>query len=385
MGTMGKIHVTILASCHRIGGFETKLDCLIRHLDRDRFRITVLLIYPFYKARKVPDEVRDRHKSYLHWKGIQNIELCMKYRYDFTIIWRVIQILKKSRADILYFLALGSGTFIAPLAGWAAGVPSLVRAGDTILDGLYPKTLKWMDKFLFSRTDIMIVPAAFLKNYYIKNLNVPSNKITVIPNSIDLTVFGKKQPGKKLEKEMGIKHGTKVIGMIANLLPVKAHTVLIKAIPLIIQQHPNTKFLLIGEGPLQEELDKLSQQLGVPDSIQFLGYRTDVSELIPLFDIGVLCSEVEIHPYSLLEIMASGIPVIAPCVGGIPEIITHEKEGLLVKQGDSNQLAGAILRLLKDPDHAKELGRKGREKVFNLFSTEKMIHSTETVFTSLMG
>jgi len=177
----------------------------------------------------------------------------------------------------------------------------------------------------------------------------------------------------------------KVVGMIANLVPVKAHSVLFHAIPRVLKKHPMTTFLFIGDGPMKEELIKLSKELNISNRVRFLGYRTDVDQLIRSFDIGLLNSEVEIHPNCLIEIMASGIPVVAPAVGGIPEIVTHGLNGLLVEHGNLKQMADAIIYLLDHPDKAKQYGEDGRQVVFGTFSQDMMVRATEAVIKDLSG
>ena len=108
-----------------------------------------------------------------------------------------------------------------------------------------------------------------------------------------------------------------------------------------------------------------------------------MAELISEYNIGVLCSEVDIHPLSLIEMMASGVPVVATSVGGVPEIVTHEASGLLVPGGDSGALADAILRLIHDPALAARLAENGRRVAIEKFSKEKMMRSIEDTCAEL--
>ena len=372
--------VMILASCHTIGGFETKLDFIIKNLDRKKFHLTLLLIYPFYKAKKIPKEVRIQQKKFLAWEGIETIEINMGYRYDFSIIVRAAKWIREKKIDILYFFALGSGTFVAPIAGRMARVPSIVRANDTILDGLYPRLLRGLDRILINMTDLIVVPSEFLKGLMVRELKVVQEKIRVIPNSIQLNKFGQKNKTDSLKAELSLKDDVKIVGMVANLVPVKNHVVLLRAVPYVLERHPETCFLLIGEGPLKSELENLGKELKISSNLRFLGYRSDVEKVILLFYVGILCSKVETHGIALIEMMASGVPVVASRVGGIPEIIQHEDNGLLVNQGDPFALAEAINRLFDDHALAKRIGKNGRDCVFEKFSENKMLRGMEAVF-----
>jgi hypothetical protein len=161
-----------LASCHRIGGFETKLDMLIRYLDKSRFELILILIYPHYKAKKLSRSVQEKYRSFLTWPGIVTEELTMKTRFDLFVVFRTVRIMKKYKADLMYFFALGAGTFIAPVSGKLSKIPLLIRANDTIVKGLYPSVLKFLDRLLIKMTDLIVVPSLFLKNLMIEELSI---------------------------------------------------------------------------------------------------------------------------------------------------------------------------------------------------------------------
>jgi glycosyltransferase involved in cell wall biosynthesis len=288
--------------------------------------------------------------------------------------------MKKYKADLMYFFALGAGTFIAPVSGKLSNIPILIRANDTIVKGLYPSVLKFLDRLLIKITDLIVVPSLFLKNLMVEELSIDSTKISVIPNAIDLAPFRGKKNRVSAKNSLGISKDTKVIGMVANLLPVKAPDVLIRAVPEVVKKTPDTVFVLAGDGPLQPDLELLAENLRVSKHVRFLGYRSDIADVVAAFDIGVMCSKVETHGISILEMMAAGVPVIAPEVGGIPEIIRHEENGFLLPQGDSDRLAEAIVRLLKRSDFAREMGKRAHEMVFDHFSVDRMVYSMEQLF-----
>ena len=380
-----KMRILILVSSHNIGGFETKLHHLAQFINRKKFRLTVLLIYPYYKAGEDSFRIRKDHRSFFRWKDVETIELPMKHRYDVFLFFRAARIIRARRIDLLYMMAYGAGTFLGPIAAKLGGVRKIVRANDTIIRGLYPGVFKYLDRWLISLTNRIVVPSLFLKKLMIETLKIDSSKITVIPNAIDLDRFGIKSDKRSVRKKLGFRKSTRVVGMIANLLPVKAHNVLITAVPKVVQVFPDTVFLLLGEGPLRSSLERLVQKLKIKEHVYFLGYRPDVAALVQTFDIGVLCSKIETHGIVLIEMMAAGIPVIAPNVGGIPEIIEDGVNGLLTVQGDSDQLAESIIGLLRDSKTAHRLGKSGRVRVQEKFSVERMVCSTEKIFQNCLN
>ncbi len=376
----GKMRIMVLVSSHNIGGFETKLHHLAKFFNREKFQLTVLLIYPYYKAMKDSFRVRENHMSFFRWKDVETIELPMKHRYDVFLIFKVARIIREMRIDLLYIMAYGAGTFMGPIAGKLGGVRRIVRANDTIIQGLYPGILKFLDRWLISMTNRIVVPSLFLKNLMIEKLKISPLKITVIPNAIDLSQFGATPDKKTIKTKLGLRKQTSVVGMIANLLPVKAHDVLIRAVPEVIKVIPDTVFLLAGDGPLRSSLESFVQKLKVTEHVQFLGYRSDIAELVKSFDVGVLCSKIETHGIVLIEMMAAGVPVIAPDVGGVPEIVKDDVNGLLTVQGDPDQLAESIIHLLSDPKKARQLGKAGWDRVHENFSVDRMVRSTEKIF-----
>lgn len=375
-----KKRITFLLVCYKVGGFETKIDTLLRNMDRRRIDPAVLLIYPHYKARELPENERERQRDFFSWPGVRTVELAARHRHDFLRIFRILGALKRLRPDALLFLALGPAPLVVPGINLLARVPRLIRVQDTVIDGMYPRVFMPLDRFMRRFTHHFITPSRFLKEIMVRTLKLNPDSVTVIPNGIDLSRFGGRAAGKAGRGALGIPGRGKVVGMIANLVPVKDHAVLLASVPKVLARVPGVHFLLIGDGPLRPRLEEEAGALGVRRSVHFLGYRSDVRDLIPLFDVLVLCSKVEIHPISLIESMACGVPVVATNVGGIPEIVRDGKTGILVPQGDPEALAGALVSLLENPRLAGSLGENGRRSARLLFSMDAMIRSFESLF-----
>jgi glycosyltransferase involved in cell wall biosynthesis len=304
----------------------------------------------------------------------------MRFRWDGSQVLRAIGLLRRLRPDAVLFFALGPGTFAAPLAAQAAGVRTLIRAQDTVVDGMYPRPLRLLDRMLLFRTSRTVVPSRFLKSMVVRTLHAPSDEVEVIPNGIDLDAFGRKRPDPFLRRSLGLVTGDRVVGMVANLVQVKNHTVLLRAVPRVLGEIPRARFLLVGEGPLRPELEKQARDLGIQANVRFLGYRNDVHAIIPLFDAAVLASRVETHSIFIIEAMASGIPVVAPAVGGIPEVVDHRSTGLLVSAGDPDALARDLVMVLKNPRLAARLGRNARKSAHRRFSSGAMVRAFESLF-----
>ncbi|MDH3679522.1 MAG: glycosyltransferase [Acidimicrobiia bacterium] len=163
----------------------------------------------------------------------------------------------------------------------------------------------------------------------------------------------------KRRAALGVPAGGFVIGMVANLTPKKNHRLMLEAMAGDGAQQ-RAHLVLVGLGPLEDEIRAAAEELEIADRTTFLGSRDDVPELLPLFDLFVLSSRFEGFPISLVEAMATGLPCVATSVGGIPEVLVDGENGLLVESGDREGLRAAITKLMDDPGLAAVLGQRAR-------------------------
>jgi glycosyltransferase involved in cell wall biosynthesis len=166
---------------------------------------------------------------------------------------------------------------------------------------------------------------------------------------------------------------------------VKGQTFLLKAIALVVRESRNVIFLIAGRGEEEVRLRKEAAELGISEYVLFLGYRSDVPELLDIMDVFVLPSLSECLPLCLLEAMAAGVPIISSDVGGIPEIIVDGENGYLVKPGQPSLIAEKILLLLESEEKRRRIGRLGLEVVRKRFSMGKMIRRYEELYLEAMS
>ncbi|MEE8422927.1 MAG: glycosyltransferase, partial [Thermodesulfobacteriota bacterium] len=204
-----------------------------------------------------------------------------------------------------------------------------------------------------------------------------------IYNGIDPTLYDD-QSVSGFRASLNIPEKTKVIGMVANLIHYKGHKFFIRACAKIKSMRADVVFLLIGEGPMRIELEKLTKELGLEEDVVFLGRRSDISPLLSVMDVFVLTSLEEGFSNAILEAMAAGKPVIATDVGGNSEAVIHGKTGLLVPSMDSNSLADAINNMLCEPEMAEKMGEAGRERIVGEFSMNAMVRNMEHLYKDLI-
>jgi glycosyltransferase involved in cell wall biosynthesis len=172
----------------------------------------------------------------------------------------------------------------------------------------------------------------------------------------------------------------RLVGNVARLAPQKGQSVLLDAAPLVLQRHPDVRFVLVGDGELRSDLERQAQRLGIADRVVFTGVRTDVPELLASLSVFALPSLFEGFCYSVIEAQAAGVPVVATPVGGVRETVVSGETGIRCEVGDPVSLAAGIARLLDDPDEAARLACEARRRVRERFAAERMVARTIGVY-----
>jgi glycosyltransferase involved in cell wall biosynthesis len=221
------------------------------------------------------------------------------------------------------------------------------------------------------------------------NLRVsePGNT-SVIHSGVDVHQFieAAKQRARK-RKELGIAPDALLIGYVGWLIPIKGVTYLVSAMAKVLEQHPESMLVLVGKGDDKggEEI-KLKEQVeraGLADKVRFLGWRSDVDEIMGCFDIFVLPSLNEGMGRVLVEAMAAGLPIVASRVGGIPDLIKDGQNGLLVPPKDASALENAISTLFEDKEKRKRMGEAGT-KMCRQYSAEAMVAQIDNLYKKLL-
>ena len=222
-----------------------------------------------------------------------------------------------------------------------------------------------------------------LKNYFVKELGIQEKSITVIPNGVDTTRFSPRQRNQALIDLLPDKFAGKVLLSVGRLTEAKDQFTLLSAIEILKKQGRNIYLILIGDGEMRKPLEAEITRKNLTDCVHLAGSRSDVDQILPVADAFVLSSKREGFPMSILEAMATGLPVISTNVGGIPEVICDGENGVLVPSQDPYSLAGAICRVFDDPNYASELGKKARETIENKYSLSTITEAYSKIYLSL--
>ncbi|MFO0850051.1 MAG: glycosyltransferase [Gemmataceae bacterium] len=211
------------------------------------------------------------------------------------------------------------------------------------------------------------------------------NRIRVIENGIDVDRYGPAADRAALRQRLGLDPDRRYIVHVARHHPVKDQPTLIRGFASAAPDYPDVDLLLVGDGPLRADLERLADELGVAGRVRFVGIQKNVAEWLAAADVFALTSVSEAASLTLLEAMATGLPVVVTAVGGNPEIVRDGVDGLLFPRGDAAGCATAFRELLDDPDHAERLGESGRDRVRERYRLDQTVAAYYRLYRELAG
>ncbi len=300
---------------------------------------------------------------------------------DLSIVWGLIKYIKFRKFDIIH--CHNPGTLLyGYLAGKLSGNKIVINTEHGFVT---EKTLlgKLKDKLLYNLVDGITVVSKKLKKDLGNQYKINSNKIKVVSNGIETSIV--KENKDRSRKRLGLYNkGYYYIGIVARLTKVKNHLMLLKAIKAINNENITIRLLIVGSGEEKINLEEFVKKNTLSKNVIFMGDRNDIPTILNAIDLFVLSSKSEGLSMAILEAMSAGLPVIATDVGGNNELIKNEENGILVPSNDSDSMADAIRRVIRNKNLAKKFGTNGKEK-FNLtFTIEIMTEKFLDLYLSQM-
>lgn len=365
----GKIKLLLASSVFGDRGAEKLILNLYRKLPQDLYKIKIVCL-------------RDNapYARYLNKNSDISIDIIgMKNNVDVKALFKFYRYLREFRPHIVNFHHYRAALWGRPIARFA-GIPVL----------LYSVHNKWggslhhlLDKAMSRFTDAIIPFSYAVRNYLITTEKIKERYIEIpIYAGIDIDRFSQTKEGEvaALKSELQIKECRNVLGYIGNINVEKGLEILIKSVKKLSYDFSDLTCLIIGEGPDEAYLKKMATDHGIQNHIKFLGHRHDIASLLKTMTVFVLPSFREGLPLVIAEAMASFCPVVATNIDGIPEIITNNKNGLLVPPNNEEELARAIKKLLTSPGLRKELSLKGYETATGTFSVSTMVEKYDRLY-----
>lgn len=354
------------------GGAEKALVDLALRLDRRRFNITVCAT-----------RTTGNYQPLLDAAGVHTIVLERNSRLESYKMLRLLQIMRRQPVHVLHTHLFGANTW-GRVLGKLAGVPVIVAHEHW--SSRSSREVK-IDRLLYRMTDRILVPSQASKQLVMQTEHIPARYLDVAYNGVDISLFSPNvSSAAEARRELCIELGDIVVGTVGRLSADKGgQDDLLWAVSEARKQHPSVRLLVVGDGPLRPGLEGLAATLGMLDNgaAVFTGARADVARLLGAMDIFVLPSLKEALPIAVLEAMAMQLPVVATCVGGVPEVVQDGTTGLLVPPGDRAAMLAALLRLIAAADLRGRLGQAGQARVHTHFTVDKMVEHVEQLYEML--
>ncbi len=213
---------------------------------------------------------------------------------------------------------------------------------------------------------------------------IPPAKVVCVPSGIDPNPYQRPCDPSWFRETFDLTPANRSIGVVAQLIPRKGHRFLLEAAPVILARFPETRFLFFGRGPLREDLERVCHKKGITHAVHFAGFRKDMDRVLPCLDLVVHPATMEGLGVSLLEAASSGRAIVASRAGGIPEVVHHGLNGILVEPGKPGLLIEAVSSLLGDPGLSASLGAAGRRLVEEKYSVAAMVRGNMAVYGEVL-
>jgi glycosyltransferase involved in cell wall biosynthesis len=306
---------------------------------------------------------------------------------DTIAVADLIYFLRKKRYHIVHTHNSKAG-FVGRLAAKITGIPVVIHTVHGF--AFHDQEPAWrqslfrnLEKFASHMCDKMIFISQPLVDWALREkIVLRRDKIAKVYSGIDLERFRPVTEEEKnsVREKWNIRHDDAVIGIVSKLWEGKGHEILIRAFKEVKKDIKRARLIIVGEGPLDNMLHDLVDRLGLSDSVLFTGFQMDVAAIISSFDVAVLPSYFEGMGRVLLEAMAMEKPVVASRVGGIPDLVKDNVNGLLITPGDVKGLADALKKLLNDKRLANIMGRDGRKGITDKYSADAMVRSISNIY-----
>ncbi len=354
------------------GGAERLILGLARQLNRAEFDVHLCAIGHFGQDSMLRDFQRlDRP---IHLIPIQRF-------YDPRILVALVQYVRYHQIDLIHTHLLYAD-ILGRLLGQLLRLPVISTLQNDPMDSRNIRLDKrWLSRLTarFTTTHLVTVSNQ-IRQRFITAWQVKEERISTIYNAVQM------QPFLAIPAPMATAAYTTLpltITTIGRLEAQKGQHLLLAAAQQVLAQFANVRFLFVGQGPLDEQLQAQAAQLGIADRVEFAGLRRDIPSILAQSDIFVLPSLWEGLPLAAIEAMAAARPVVLTDVGGNRELITHEQEGLLIPPNDSTALTAALLALLQSPEKRKKLGEQARAHARQHFHIEIITRQYEALYRTL--
>ena len=358
---------------------------IVSRLPRDRFEPTLI----GSGAGEVSDLAAESGVPFVE---IPELDRALNPVRDAKAFWKLVATLRRLRPHIVHTHSTKTG-LLGRFAARLVGVPVIVHtiqgfAFHEFSSGLSLWVPVLLERFAGRATTCAISVNEHDRLEALRHHILRDDQIRVIPNGIDVSEFDGDFGQQDAPEILGIESERQrplIVGSVARLSPQKNLGALIRALPRVLEQIENVVLVLAGEGPEESNLQALAEELGVSERCVFLRWREDIPAVLHALDVFVLPSLWEGLPLTVLEAMASRVPVVATDIKGNREAVTHGDTGLLVPPNDADALAGVIIRVLSDKSLARGLVTRAYQMVVDEYEVGRMVERIAELYDELLG
>jgi len=368
-----KKNILYIITSTNVGGTERALLELIKRLDRTQYDILVCSLKKEGAfAQKLKQETDGFYCLKLSESG--GVSAVLSFLPALVSLFLLI---RTTKPDIIHSFLFRANIF-GRLAGRLAGVKNIISSVRVIEAD---KPLKhFVDRTTSSFVTIYTAVSEAARKFTLEQIKISPDKIITIQNGVDCNLIETKTTNRFKTDT------TKTnIGLIGRLDSQKGHTVLLKAVKILLSEQQNIQVYFFGKGPDENSLKDRVKKHGLDEYVDFMGTTDNIYHCISQMDIITIPSLWEGLPNILLEAMALGRPVIASKIEGISEVVTDNETALLFNPGNETELSNAILRLISDKDLTQKIGANAKKHVIDNFSIEECVNKTTALYETLLA
>jgi glycosyltransferase involved in cell wall biosynthesis len=310
-------------------------------------------------------------------------------RADAAAIRGLRGILREERPDVLHTHTAKAGATgrIAALTAGSARPRAIVHTyHGHVLRGYFSSrrtsVFRSVERLLARRTSLLIAVSEQVRNELVELGVAPAARFAVVPYGFDFT--GRLDPDgglrQKTRADVGVGDDVFLVGWVGRLTDIKKPFDLVRTTAALRAQAVDATLVLVGDGPDRPPTEALARELGLAERVRFAGYQTDLAGWYAAFDVLLLTSANEGTPVAAIEALAARRPVVSTRVGGVPAVVEEGETGFLAPAGDTEALAAALARLAASPELRERMGRRGAERMAELFGIGRMVDEIDALY-----
>ena len=377
MDTLKKINVMHLIATNFYGGPEKQIVTHLKRLNNNIFKP----VLASYVEKDINNEILEKAAN----EDIHACPIPMANAIDFRALLKLEHLVKTESIDLL--CAHGYKSIIM---GWYVAkklnIPFLVFSRGYTSEDIKVSFYEWLERKVLHKVTGIIYVSEGQKNK-LHSLGVYGQNEWVVHNAIEIPEYEEKKVKiikKNIYKELSIPENNKLVVTAGRLSPEKGHHYLIDAISKTNHELENITFVICGDGVNRRRLQDQAKKLHVDNKCMFVGFRRDMDKIYQAMDLFILPSLTEGLPNVILESFSYMKPVIATKVGGVPELVHNNKNGILIDAANTDQLADAIINCLKSDERMKALGEAGLRTVQENFTFAKQTMALEQIYKQVL-